>query len=433
MQIGDSTNKPGPTSGPGPAAAPAAKPVPKPTSGFSLSPDRFFHQALVAVESAAGKAESALKDVALRAATPESWLVSKVRTALGPAPADATHPLDRARATWTAIERQMGGTAKPGVFLDHPDNPFILADAWPQGQGIGAALDIAKQTGDYRKVDETMGALARYREGHAYAPGIDPSGHSTRYFDDNAWLGLDFMQALSQTGDKQYLKKAEDLFPFIEQGLSKDGGEYWVEKSDRMSRNTCSNGPAIEFALRLYQQTHDPKYLKFAENSERFMNAKLRSSDPGTKGLYWDNLGDDGSLSKAIYSYNQGTPVGADLLFYRVTGDKQYLDRAQQTANAALDYFSKDDRLWKESPAFNAIFFRNLLALDAVAPDPRIRTALDGYLDRAWKQARDPKTGLFDQGGIGHYGSPGNYLDQAGMAQLYALQSWPKDQLSEVG
>jgi predicted alpha-1,6-mannanase (GH76 family) len=194
-----------------------------------------------------------------------------------------------------------------------------------------------------------------------------------------------------------------------------------------MTRNTCANGPAIQMALRLYMATKDEKYLDFAKNLDQFMNDKLRSPE----GLYYDNLADNGELSKDIYTYNQGTPIGADVLWYRLTGDKKYLERATQTAKATLDYIGKDDRLWKGSPAFNAIFFRNLLALDQVAPDPRYRQTLDAYLDRAWKEGRDPQTGLFTQGGIGAY-DKGNILDQGGMAQLYALQAMPKDKLLDV-
>ena len=67
------------------------------------------------------------------------------------------------------------------------------------------------------------------------------------------------------------------------------------------------------------------------------------------------------------------------------------------------------DRLWKQAPSFNTIFFRNLLALDAVAPDPRYRAMLQSYLDRAWSNACDPATGLFTRGDIG------------GLAQMYSL------------
>jgi rhamnogalacturonyl hydrolase YesR len=214
-------------------------------------------------------------------------------------------------------------------------------------------------------------------------------------------------------------------------GLRKEGGIYWRENEARMTLNTCANGPTIEMFQRLYMATKKPEYLEIAKNLDSAMNSQLR--DPKT-GLYWDNLGDDGKLNKAIYSYNQGTPVGADVQWYRLTGDKKYLDRATQTANAALDYYAKDDRLWKSSPAFNAIMFRNLLALDQVAPNPRIRATLEQYTQRLWTEGRDPRTGLFNRGGLGSYGGGGNtdVLDQGGVAQLFSLLSMTPEQLKKI-
>jgi hypothetical protein len=50
---------------------------------------------------------------------------------------------------------------------------------------------------------------------------------------------------------------------------------------------------------------------------------------------------------------------------------------------------------------------------------------LDGYLDRAWRAARDPD-GLFTAGGIGSYdGTPA--IDSAGIVQLLALRAWPPE------
>lgn len=342
-------------------------------------------------------------------------------------PADATAPKARAESALESMNRHFAYPGQLGLYREHAGE-LKPATVWPHGQGVAAALDVAQLTGDYGQVDAMMKSLSLYDKDGAYAPGIDAIGHN-RLWDDNAWVGLDFMQAYTQTGNRDYLKAAEAMFPFMLEGVHRDGGLYWQENNPRMTRNTCGNGPAIQMALRLYMATKDAKYLEFAKNLDGFMNTKMRSPE----GLYYDNLGDDGQLDKAIYSYNQGTPVGADVLWYRITGDKKYLERATQTAHAALDYLGKGDRLWKGAPSFNAIFFRNLLALDQLAPNPRYREALNQYLDRAWKEGRDPQTGLFDQGGIGSYtAGKADYLDQAGMVQLYALQAWPKDKLLDV-
>lgn len=420
MRISENTPTPKPTKA---ASAPAAPAVEAP----KLEGDRFVSTAAAPVKT--GGVGRNWRDVI------PGWVnfallgahaaVKNVWTKLFPQdkPADGNTPTERARTSWDALNR---GMALPGAAGLYRENPTTLkpATVWPVGQVLAGALDLAQLTGDYKPVDQAMAGLSLYKHGGAYAPSV---GGGNKLWDDNAWIGLDFMQAHAQTGNKDYVKAAEAMFPFMLEGLHKDGGLYWEENNPRMTRNTCGNGPAIQYALRLYMATKDEKYLDFAKNLDGFMNDKLRSPE----GLYWDNLADNGELSKDIYSYNQGTPIGADVLWYRVTGDKKYLERATQTAQATLDHFAKNDGLWKQAPCFNAILFRNLMALDQVAPNPRYKATMDAYLERGWKEARDPETGLFNKGGIGAY-SGHDALDQGGWVQMYALQDWPKDKLLDV-
>ncbi|HVD69640.1 MAG TPA: glycosyl hydrolase, partial [Actinomycetota bacterium] len=106
------------------------------------------------------------------------------------------------------------------------------------------------------------------------------------------------------------------------------------------------------------------------------------------------------------------------------------LHDAARTARASLEHFD-GERTWRHPPVFNAVWFRNLLALDAISAVPGLHDALDHYLDRVWRTARDPATGLFTGGGIGSYdGTPA--IDQAGLVQLFALRAWPHDRLQDV-
>lgn len=338
-----------------------------------------------------------------------------------PIPADAR---GRALAAWDALGKKYEIPGLPGHYAETLGG-VKPATVWPHGQAIAAALDVAELTGDWSKVDQTMAALSGYEAGNAYSPGLY-TWHAKRLWDDNAWIGLDFLQAHAQTGNPDYLAKAEALFPFMKEGLHAQGGVYWEERNHRMTRNTCANAPAIQMALKLYQATGKPEYKAYAENLHQFMTKALRGPD----GLYFDHLGDDGGLDKTVWSYNQGAAIGAEVLMYQVTKDPQALARAKQTADAALKHFAGDG-FWKQPPSFNAIFFRNLLALDAIAPDPRYRAAMQAYVDRVWKDGRDPATGALTRGGIGQY-QPYGVLDEAGFTQMNALLAWPKDRLPLV-
>src|SRR5580704_11960251 len=95
------------------------------------------------------------------------------------------------------------------------------------------------------------------------------------------------------------------------------------------------------------------------------------------------NVGGHGHVREWMFTYNQGLAIGADVLRFRITDDRTFLDRASATARAALAVFTTD-KLWTQPPPFNAVFLRNLLVLDHFAPDRRCRQALDSYLDRVW-------------------------------------------------
>ena len=93
-------------------------------------------------------------------------------------------------------------------------------------------------------------------------------------------------------------------------------------------------------------------------------------------GLYNDHINADGSVNSTIWSYNQGVMVGAGVLLNKLTGASAYLSQAEQTASAALLYFGTGPNLINQGPAFNGIYFRNLLFLNSFVPN-------DGYASEA--------------------------------------------------
>ena len=108
-------------------------------------------------------------------------------------------------------------------------------------------------------------------------------------------------------------------------------------------------------------------------------------------------------------------------LLYKATGNRQYLSDAKSVAKASLAFYSTQEMLAKQGAAFNSIWFKNLLILDSVAPDPRYRKAMQAYADYNWNTTRDPATNLyhFRDGSV-------ELLQQAGITQIHALLAWPR-------
>src|SRR5271165_1223845 len=137
----------------------------------------------------------------------------------------------------------------------------------------------------------------------------------------------------------------------------------------------------------------------------------------GASGLYADHVNRKGVVEPMLWSYNQGTMIGAGTLLFQATGNGAYLYQARQTAAAALAYFTPE-RLDSEIPFFPSVYFRNLLYLDSVTHDPPGPKIAQAYVDYYWSHLR-LKSDLFVSGS-----SPApELLVQAAIVQVYALLS----------
>ena len=329
---------------------------------------------------------------------------------------------DRAFEAWDALARKCLSPVDGGgiAVLERPGRRKP-APVWPVSQVLAAAIDLAAVSGSYDDVERLVIGLRPYAAGDGYLPA---PGDRRRYYDDNAWLGLCFTQLHLQTGEARWLRRARKVFRFVREGQDPDGGVRWVE--GRRARHTCAAAPAAQLALRLHLADGDHSSLAFAEHTLTWLDATLRRRG----GLYADHVDARGRVDPTLWTYNQGAPIGAQWLLHVATGDEVALERAVATARASLARFDAD-RTWRHAPVFNAVWFRNLLALDASAARVEgLMPALDAYLTRAWRAGRDDH-GLFTAGGIGSYdGTPA--IDAGGLAQLFALRVWSRDRRVDI-
>jgi hypothetical protein len=249
------------------------------------------------------------------------------------------------------------------------------------------------------------------------SPPTGPGG--AKYYDDNDWVGIELARIYKQTHDPGALGYAEGIMAFEIAGWSTDqtlgcpGGIPFSNLLENTDRNTVTTAPAAELAVQLYRITGSLQYLQFAELAYNWVrNCLLEPND-----LYADHISPKGVVEPMLWSYNQGTMIGAGTLLYQSTGNSGYLFQARQTARAAEEYFTPQ-RLGAENPFFPSIYFRNVLYLDSVTHDPPGPKLAQAYVDYAWQNLR-LSTDLFVAG------SPASaqLLYQAAIAQIYALLS----------
>ncbi|MCQ4083489.1 glycoside hydrolase family 76 protein [Streptomyces sp. RB6PN25] len=325
---------------------------------------------------------------------------------------------------------------------------------WPFSQVHGATLDLAglpgsqgtaylddlaaRAVGQERYWMASGGATGR--PGYAsyplrpYGPGGD------LFYDDNEWVGLLDVQRYLICGDRQALARAEEIFELVASGWDSDrhhafpGGVFWTQAGWSRDRNTVSNMPGAFLGLRLYLITGREPYLTGARAMYEWTNGCLLSP----QGLYWDHISLDGAVETTFWSYNQGVPVGVNVLLLEATGDKVYLDRAARLAEASLAHYTTGTGLLSQPPYFNSIYFKNLLLLDAATGGHTFRDSMSRYADAVWDRCYDTSTGLF-RFTDGTDGSGGNdartrsqpahsmrtqTLEQAAMVQIYAVLAW---------
>jgi hypothetical protein len=251
------------------------------------------------------------------------------------------------------------------------------------------------------------------------APPAGPGG--VKFYDDNDWVGIELMRAYRLTRSATVLGAARAIMAFEMGGwqtnpeLPCPGGIPFSNSVQNTDRNTITAAPAAELALQLYRATGEAQYLHFAEGAYQWVRSCLLQPSS----LYADHTNAQGVIDPTLWSYGQGTMIGAGTLLYQATGNSYYLAQARQTAAAAVAYFTPE-RLLAEIPFFPSVYFRNILYLDSLTHDPSGVKLAQAYVDYAWQHQR-LATNVFVAG------SPAGaqLLVQAAIVQIYGLLSTP--------
>ena len=280
--------------------------------------------------------------------------------------------------------------------------------------GLKSYLDLSNSGAPEGSFTSTLAAF----DG-TVAPPEGPGG--TKYYDDNAWIGIELARMYKLTRNAAVLGEVEGIMAFemagwdTEPGIACPGGIPFSNSVENSERNTVTDAPTAELGVQLYNLTGNVQYLQFAEIAYEWVRTCL--TEPN--GLYADHIKTHGGIDPTEWSYNQGTMIGAGTLLYQATGNSAYLFQARQTAKAAIAYYTPE-KLGQENPFFASVYFRNILYLDSVTHDPPGLTLVQGYVNYAWEHLR-----LRDDVFVAGSPASAQLLVQAAIVQDYALLSTP--------
>jgi uncharacterized protein YyaL (SSP411 family) len=296
---------------------------------------------------------------------------------------------------------------------------------WGNGVMLRALVEGEKNDpGKYASlIHDYDKGLSEYWDPQGNPPGFEAyctgPGGSDKYYDDNAWLVLAYIEAYLVTKERKFLDEAIATQEFVLSGWDSDsgaGGIFWRLKHE--TRNTCANAPAAVSALRLAALGVAGQH-EWGVKIVNWTKANLRDSD----GLYWDNIRADGSIDETKYTYNTALMILADVLLFQEDHDKAALADAELSADASLaKWQNAETGQCSDQACFSHLLCEALLRLYDADHEPK-------YLDAVRKYATFASTNGLDTVNGGYWGRwdsaehPADehktILENASVARLY--------------
>ena len=249
----------------------------------------------------------------------------------------------KAEAQMEYIQAHFYDAAASRYHSHSPDKPGGLPYAfmWDNGVQFRALVDASRyDTAKYKPILTAYGdGLRQYYwdpRPKGSLPGFNAycsgPGGDDKYYDDNAWMVLGFVEAYDQTRDAKYLQWAKETQAFVLSGWDETlgGGLYWKLKHE--SKNTCVNAPDAVAALDLSTRGGGRDQLGWGLRLCKWTDATLKDKD----GLYWDNVRLNGTVETHKWTYNTGLMIEADVRLFKLRHDQKALAEAERSADAAL-------------------------------------------------------------------------------------------------
>lgn len=214
-------------------------------------------------------------------------------------------------------------------FNDDNLGTIMRYDYWPEAHGLDVLVDAYQRT----KSDLYKQRIYDFYEGVKAKNG---GTFYNNYYDDMGWHGMAHLRAFEATGDARYEASAKELWINIVAGWNTDdgGGIPWNHENNTAgkSKGVPSNGPAAIIAARRWQKYKETEVIGGHTNLEwlNMIYSWIKEKRVVQQsGRVFENIED----KNGDWTYNAGTYIGAALEYYKITGNKVYLNDAVKTAD----------------------------------------------------------------------------------------------------
>ena len=311
--------------------------------------------------------------------------------------APALQPLNRLERASGAVQALLG-------WFDESTGLYKTTGWWNSANATTALAD-------YSRVSKSKQYIPTLADTFVAAQNAHP-GFLNKYYDDEGWWVLAWVDAYDLTGSKLYLSMAESIFADMAASWdSTCGGGIWWSK-DRNYKNAVANELFLSSAAHLANRDAAGRsgYLDWANREWTWF---AQSGMINARGLVNDGLRLDTGQAKPgtctnngrnTWTYNQGVVLGGLVELAKLNPDPSLLAAAHNIAAAAITSLVDADgvlhdscepaRCGADAPQFKGIFVRNLAALYQASPRPAYKRFIETNADAIWDKSRGPDAHL---------------------------------------
>jgi uncharacterized protein YyaL (SSP411 family) len=297
----------------------------------------------------------------------------------------------------TALWDERARRFRPAIPREKDALPWDFM--WANGIAFSAIVGgVAADAARYRPwLEAFFDGLDGYWDRWAPIPAYDaylasPDGDD-KYYDDNAWMVLTFVEAYERTGDRRFLERAAATQRYVLSGWDErqGGGICW--RQDRTSKNTCSNAPAATGALALGRHLNPRYHTAWARRIVAWTRRTLQAPD----GTFLDNIhADTGKIEGTRWTYNTALMLRANLGLHRATGETGFLDEARRLARASETVFvDAQTGAFRDDAVFSHLLVEAYLDLFDTTAEAYLLARARACADFCLSALRDPADGGF--------------------------------------